>query len=92
MERLLVFLFDATLVALAIWFIVEVIISICWPQEEKLRCSHVYMGCLLPLHMLLFPTLAICWYVFSGAKLVTYSPLFYKVKRSIVVTWTNLND
>ena len=29
MERLLVFLFDATLVALAIWFIVEVIINIC---------------------------------------------------------------
>jgi hypothetical protein len=29
MERLILFLFDAMLVALAIWFMVEMIISIC---------------------------------------------------------------
>jgi hypothetical protein len=29
MERLILFLFDTALVALAIWFVVEIIVSIC---------------------------------------------------------------
>ena len=38
--------------------------------------SHKFLShflLLLPLHLLLFPALAICWYILSGAKLVTFS-------------------
>ena len=42
-------------------------------KKKMLRCRYACINCLLPLHLLLFPALAICWYILSGAKLVTFS-------------------